>query len=312
MDFGGRFSRSLTSRLRPARAAERAPPSRFALFLHRTRIRVAEARLLRGAEIISVVALFAATGAYGIIRGGHSDVVIAALTDVGDAAANAAGFRIEAIEIAGAQRLTRTDVLAAAGIGEKSSLLWINAEGARARLKRDPRIADASVRKLYPGRLEIAIEERDVFALWQHEHQLDVIARDGAVLASVVRENARDIKLPLVVGVGAAKHAAGFLEILDRSPEIRGETAAAIFIAERRWNLRLKNGMDVRLPEADPAAALVRLVALDREQKILSRDVAVIDLRLPDRTLVRLSSEAAAARAAALKSRPHKRKGEDT
>jgi cell division protein FtsQ len=68
----------------------------------------------------------------------------------------------------------------------------------------------------------------------------------------------------------------------------------------------------VRLPELDPAGALARLVALDREQKILSRDVTVIDLRAPERVAVRLSNDAAEARAAALRSRLPKRKGEDT
>jgi cell division protein FtsQ len=312
MDFGGRFSRSLTARHKPVRAAERAPPSRFVLFLHRARIRFGETRFLRGAEIVSVIALFAATGAYGVVRGGHSGAVIEAVTDVGDALANAAGFRIQAIEITGAERLTRAEILSAAGIGEHTSLLWINADAARARLKRDPRIAEAAVRKLYPGRLEISLEERNAFALWQHDRQLDLVARDGGVLASVARDDARKMDLPLVVGLGAATRAATLLAALDSAPEIRAQTAAAILIAERRWNLRLKNGMDVRLPEIDPAAALARLVVLDREQKILTRDVSVIDLRLADRTLVRLSPEAAAERAAALKARLPKRKGEET
>jgi cell division protein FtsQ len=312
MDFGGRFSRSLNARRKPAQAIERAPPSRFVLFLHRARIRFGEARLLRGAEVVSVIALFAATGAYGVVRGGHADTVIEAVTGVGDALGNAAGFRIEAIEISGAERLTRGEVLNAAGIRENTSLLWINADGARARLKRDPRIADASVRKLYPGRLEISLEERNAFALWQHDHRLDLVARDGGVLATVARDNARKMDLPLVVGTGAASRAAAFLAVLDGAPEIRAQTAAAILIAERRWNLRLKNGMDVRLPENDAGAALARLVVLDREQKILTRDVSIIDLRLPDRTLVRLSPEAAAERAEVLKARAPKRKGEDT
>jgi cell division protein FtsQ len=310
MDFRGRFSRSLNTRLAPA--SERAPPSRFVLFLHRARIRIAEARYLRGAEFLFMLALLAATGAYGVVRGGHGEAVLAALSELGDDAANAAGFRIESIEIAGLYRLGRADVLAAAGIRENSSLLLINAESTRARLKRDPRIADASVRKLYPGRLEISLEERSAFALWQHERRLDLVARDGAVLAPVARENARLVDLPLVVGAGAAEQAAGFLAVLDRYPQIRAETAAAILIAERRWNLRLKNGMDVRLPEADPAAALARLVALEAEQKILTRDVALIDLRVPDRTIVRLSPEAAEARAAALKPRAPKRPGGET
>ena len=76
---------------------------------------------------------------------------------------------------------------------------------------------------------------------------------------------------------------------------------ASILVAERRWNLRLKNGLDVRLPETNVAQALERLVALDREKKLLSRDITAVDLRLPDRVTVRLSDAAAQAREDALK-----------
>jgi cell division protein FtsQ len=81
-------------------------------------------------------------------------------------------------------------------------------------------------------------------------------------------------------------------------------------VADRRWNLRLKNGIDVRLPETNVEQALDRLVALDREKKILSRDILAIDLRLPDRVTVRLSDAAAAAREEALKDKKKKKGGE--
>ena len=43
---------------------------------------------------------------------------------------------------------------------------------------------------------------------------------------------------------------------------------AAVLVGERRWNLRLKNGIDVQLPETGVEAALARLVDLDRAKKL--------------------------------------------
>jgi cell division protein FtsQ len=55
---------------------------------------------------------------------------------------------------------------------------------------------------------------------------------------------------------------------------------------------------------------LQRLVALDSEKKLLSRDIVAVDLRLPDRVTVRLSEDAAKAREDALKAAEKaKRKG---
>ena len=84
-----------------------------------------------------------------------------------------------------------------------------------------------------------------------------------------------------------------------------------MLVAERRWNLRLKNGIDIRLPEIEPERALEMLAALDRDKKLLSRDIAVVDLRFPDRVTARLSDAAAAARAEAMKDKKVKRKGDD-
>ena len=82
-----------------------------------------------------------------------------------------------------------------------------------------------------------------------------------------------------------------------------------MLIAQRRWNLRLKSGVDVKLPDSDLEQALQTLVGLDRDKKILSRDIATVDLRLPDRVTVRLSDEAAAARQETLKAKNPKKKG---
>jgi cell division protein FtsQ len=114
-----------------------------------------------------------------------------------------------------------------------------------------------------------------------------------------------------VVGRGAERQAKDFIRLIDRYPEIRSTLRASVLVADRRWNLRLTNGMDVRLPETDPQSALDRLVALDREKKLLSRDITTVDLRLPDRITVRLSDAAAQARDEALKANTKKKKGGD-
>jgi cell division protein FtsQ len=63
---------------------------------------------------------------------------------------------------------------------------------------------------------------------------------------------------------------------------------AAVFVAGRRWDLHLENGVTVKLPEKDVSAALTQLVKLSAERQLLGRDVIVVDLRLPDRVTVRL------------------------
>lgn len=270
---------------------------------------VLEQYIPRGAGSAAALILIAASGGYGAVKGGHVDTIVAQFKDARDALANTAGFNISSIALGGQVQLTREQILATAGVTGRTSLLFLNADDARIRLKANPWIADATVLKLYPDRLHISVTERQAYALWQKDGRVSVIARDGTVLETYV--SAPFAQLPLVVGLGAAQRAAEFLAVIDRYPAIRDQVRAYVLVAERRWNLKLKNGLDVRLPEAQPERAIETLIALDRDKKLLSRDIAAIDMRLADRVTVRLSDAAAQARDEALKDKKTKRKAGD-
>lgn len=260
--------------------------------------------LPRGAGMAASALLIGGSLAYGSVAGGHVAVVAGQLADLRDAAANAAGFNIASIALTGQKQIGREDILTAAGITGRSSLLFLDADAAREALKKNPWIAEATVLKLYPNQLQIGITERQAYALWQKSGQLSVIAEDGTVLEPYVSR--RFTGLPLVVGQGAQEHAKEIIDLIARYPDI--SVTAAVLVAERRWNLRLKNGVDIRLPETGMDNALETLVDLDREKKLLSRDIVSVDLRLPDRVTVRLSDEAAQTREETLKPKA-KRKG---
>lgn len=260
---------------------------------------------------VAASALFVGAGiAYGVVKGGHVAMIVDVLSDTRDAVADAAGFRVAAVSLTGAHHVSRDRILLAAGVTERSSLLFLDVKAARARLLAIPWIAEATVRKLYPDRLQIAVTEREPFALWQFGGNVSVISDDGTVITPF-RDSAF-AGLPLVVGQGAGLKAREFLALLDHHSAIREAVSAAILVAERRWNLRLKSGLDVKLPEADVEQALDRLDRLDRERQLLSRDITVVDLRLADRVTVRLSEDAAQAREVARKDKSGKRKGSDT
>jgi cell division protein FtsQ len=267
------------------------------------------AQIPQGAGVAASLLLLAATLSYGAVVGGHVTAITDWLKAARDNAANAFGFRIAAVSVSGGNQVSRDQALALAGVTDRSSLLFFDAESARTRLVANPWIADAAVLKLYPDRLLITIAERRAFALWQRNRAVNVIADDGTVLQPFVAGGYGG--LPLVVGSGAERRAKDFIGLLDRYPQIRFAVRAAVLVAERRWNLRLTNGMDVRLPEGDPQAALDRLVKLDNEKRLLSRDITSIDLRLPDRVTVRLSDAATQARDEALKANAKKKKGGD-
>src|SRR3954471_11996134 len=248
----------------------------------------------RRVGIAATVLMLASSAVFGIVKGEHVDEVVAAFNDTRNAAANAAGFRIASVILNGRKQLTQDEILAIGGINGRSSLLFLDAAAVRDKLKANPWIAEANVLKLYPDRLQIDVTERTAFALWQQDGRLAVVADDGAVLETYVSK--RFTSLPLVVGKGADTRAKDFLALLDRYPQVRSVTKAAIYVGERRWNLRLNDNLDVRLPENDVGNALATLSKLDRDDRLFARDIVAIDMRLSDRVTVRLSEDAAKAR----------------
>ena len=193
-------------------------------------------------------------------------------------------------------------MLAAADITDRNSLLFLDAPAVRERLMEDPLIRDARVRKLYPDQLAIEIVERDAFALWQNDGQVFVIASDGKPLEALRDE--RLAHLPFVVGEGANERVAEFQRIVDAAGDFRSKIRAGVLVTNRRWNVKLTNGVDVKLPEQNPEAAIVALARLSRDQKILDKDILSIDMRVPGRMVARLTEEAGAARAEALAKKP--------
>jgi cell division protein FtsQ len=258
---------------------------------------------------LTVILLAGATG-LGIVKGGHLQDFIAAVSDARNALANSAGFRITSVAINGRKQLSQDEILAVGGISGRSSLLFLDADSVRDKLKANPWIAEATVLKLYPGQLQIDITERKAFALWQEAGRLSVIADDGAVLEPYVSR--RFLMLPLVVGKGADTQARDFLALLARYPQVQSVTRAAILVGERRWNLRLKDGIDIRLPEQDVGNALAALTKLDKDEKLFSKDIVAVDMRLPDRLVVQLSDDAAKAREEAFKAKQPKKKTGDS
>jgi cell division protein FtsQ len=279
----------------------------FARRVNACAVRIERLRPPRGAGVVASALIILGSITLGVIRGDHVAQVTDALHDLRDSAANAAGFNITGVALTGNKHMSREEIFATAGVTGHSSTLFLDVADARARLKTNPWIADATVQKLYPDRLQIAITERAAFALWQKDGRIGVIADDGTVLEPYFSR--RFAPLPLFVGAGAGARAKEFQALIERYPDIRDQLRAAVLVSERRWNLRLKNGVDVELPEDGVTQALDRLVALDRDKKLLSRDITLVDLRMPDRVTVRQSDAAAAAREEALKPKKPKKGG---
>jgi cell division protein FtsQ len=248
---------------------------------------------------LGVIVLFMSTGIYGATLGDHWQEIGSAVTAVPDAFARGSGFKIADVEVEGRKILTDAEIMAAIGYQPGQSLVFLDANAARERLMQNPLVVKATVRKLYPDKIAIAVTEREPFALWQRGEKIAVIGQDGTVIEGA--QEARFADLPLLVGQGAETAAKSILAALEPYPDLKKNIYAAVRVGDRRWNLRLTNGMDVKLPEHDFADAIAAFVKLDKSSQLSDRDITEVDMRRAGTATVRLSDEAAAALAAKAK-----------
>ena len=247
----------------------------------------------RKLEIALTVVVLLGAGLLGAERGGQLDAVTAQYGGVGDWIACTLRLGVRMVTVSGATHMSERKILAIAGVDDKKSLPFFDVAQARARLEADPLIKQASVRKLYPNQIVIEIVERTPYAVWQKDGDVRAIAADGAPIDEV--NDGRYADLPFVVGEGANGRVREFVALLDAMDELKPRVEAGVLVDQRRWNLRLKSGIDIKLPESDPEAAIAELLILQRQSRILEKDVLALDFRVPGRVFARLSEEAAAA-----------------
>ena len=249
--------------------------------------------LLRRFGLWVGVPVLLAGGLYGGVQWSHSPPGQFALQYVADRMLDGSarfGLVVNDVRVEGRETTDRETILAALGAGPGTPILAVSPKRAKERLETLPWVRSAVVERRLPDTLYVRLVERKPLALWQHSGKIELIDREGAVIP--VSHLDRFAKLPLVVGDNAASHAAELLDMLASEPDLAARVSAAIRVGDRRWNLRIDNAIDVLLPADSPASAWAQLATLERSSAILKRDVQVVDVRLPDRLVVRVNPEA--------------------
>ncbi len=196
-----------------------------------------------------------------------------------------AGFRVNNILVEGRYE-TDPDVLRAIiNLNRGDPIFAFDPAEVHEMIERLSWVREAHVERRLPDTIYVGLIERKPIALWQHKGKMRVIDEEGVTLTDKL--SASQKTLPIVVGEYANEQAHNLLAMLEAEPDIRNMVEAATWVGDRRWDLTLKNTIIVRLPESDIGLALSRLAKAQEQDKIIDKDLNVIDLREKDRITVR-------------------------
>lgn len=227
----------------------------------------------------------------GLVRGGYLDYEGSPWLMLPGKAAGIVGMAAEDITISGLSHHEPEAMLSAIGVRPGGSLIGFDALMAKRILENLDWVQSAKVLRRFPNQLDIAVKEREPFAIWQRGKSYYVIDRTGAAMSGIAASHL--VKLPLVTGEGANTAAAELINHLEAYPDLLLQVKAAARVGGRRWTLYLDSGATVLLPEQNVADAVRTVNDLNVSQQILSKGIRSVDLRLDGRVTVEVAELAA-------------------
>ena len=253
--------------------APRRAPRRGMLPLVSRRVLRRSVYALPAAGVVAAAIWIAQPGMLDDIRAGFMSATVDA------------GMTVQRIDTEGGERTTADAIRAAVGVDIGTPIFAVDLAAARDRVQAIGWVESVTVERRLPSTLHVRVVERTPVALWQRSQRLVMVDRAGAEIgAEPVSQFAH---LPVVVGDGALLHMPTLLDAMAADPALSRRVQAAIWIGGRRWTLHFDSGLEAKLPESEVGAAWARLVREIGDRRLLDEPIAVVDLRLPDRTILR-------------------------
>jgi cell division protein FtsQ len=203
-------------------------------------------------------------------------------------------FMVTLMSVDGASQPVADAVRGMVTVPLPASSFQLDLEAMRAAIEQVDAVESARLMVRSGGVLAVEITERRPAILWRTEASVEMLDATGHRVATLVDRAGRP-DLPLMTGIGAEDHVPEALAILAAAQPILPRVRGLVRMGDRRWDMVLDRDQRIMLPETDPVQAVERAMAIDTAEEMLARDLAVVDLRNPDRPTLRLTTQAVAA-----------------
>lgn len=218
-----------------------------------------------------------------LLKGGIASVV--------DTIQSREEFQVRTMTIEGASPVVERALRAMLPVDLPASSFDIDLPALRIQVMQLDAVESIDLRVKPGGILSAVVKEREPAILWRRARGIEILDHGGHRVASVTSREVRP-ELPLISGEGADVMTAEALNLFDAAGPILPRVRGLVRRGERRWDLVLDHGQRIMLPAHGAVVALEAAIALDRAEDLLARDVTIVDLRDPQRPVLRLGLDA--------------------
>lgn len=162
-----------------------------------------------------------------------------------------------------------------------TSIFLIDIEDIRSQLEQQSCIKAAKIRRHYPDIIVIEIIEQKPIAIWQNNQQFFYITEEDKIMPI---KTLNDIESFIIVtGNNAPSNTSDLISFLELDKEYKDRVISATWIGNRRWNVKLKEGLTVALPEDNPEIAWNKFIKMSKNPTFIEKNYSLVDFRIPDR-----------------------------
>lgn len=203
------------------------------------------------------------------------------------AISGAVGLVVDEVLVNGRQNTTKTSLLEALNVKLGEPILGLDLDLIQGRVVTLPWVKTAQIQRQLPDKVVINLEERRPTGRWQRNGRLTLIDEDGVT----IRKLSGDLfqHLPIIIGNDAPAKVKQVLPILKKEPELFRRVKALTFVGSRRWNVRVDDKIDIKLPEKQIDKAWSHLATIEKGHKVLNGDVIAVDMRIIDQFIIKLT-----------------------
>ncbi|MEB3702896.1 Cell division protein FtsQ [Candidatus Bealeia paramacronuclearis] len=213
------------------------------------------------------------------------ECISSAFSNMVDHIAGKGGLSLSDVAVEGRNQVSSNDILSCLNLKRGETLTQFNPHETKACLEKNPWVRSATVIRQYPQQIQIQLVEREPIAIWQYKSENKLLDREGAII--FLKDVSPYSHLMIVAGEKAPENLGVLNEALANFPDVKEHISAAIHVRGKRWDLKMNNGMIVKLPEDHIDKALNQLRKLADQNHLWERDYSVLDMRLQDQLILK-------------------------
>ena len=198
---------------------------------------------------------------------------------------NKYNYNLKKIEVIGLTNLNKDEILIFFNKFIDNSIFLVPVKEISNEIKKNKWIKEVNIRNDYKNTLKINIKEEIPIGIYENNNQ-KILFSENLVILEILGKNHNYKNLISFYGENSIINSKYLISNIDQ--DIKEMIQSLIFVENRRWNIKLKNKITLKLPEKNLEAAIknYKKIYSNLSNKDL-KDIEIIDLRIPNQAIIK-------------------------